>query len=157
MSMGFVQSYGALVGVRFLLGVFESGIGAGCVLVISSYYKRYELPSKLSIWYLSGIAGSAFAGLLAYGIAHMDGDAGYAAWRWIFIIEGAITAALAILMYFWLVDWPDDAKFLTTEERSILLLRLRGDQAEEARMEKWNTKRLFGDWRIWVLYVFMIL
>ena len=151
MAMGFVQSYGALVGVRFLLGMFESGIGAGCVCVISNYYKRYELPSKLSIWYLSGIGGSAVAGLLAYGIGHMDGDAGYAAWRWIFIIEGSITAALAFPMYFWMVDWPEDAKFLAPEERSILLLRLQSDRSEDARMEKWNSKRLFGDWRIWVL------
>ena len=81
-AMGFVQSYGALVGVRFLLGMFESGIGAGCVLVISSYYKRFELPSKLAIWYLSGISGSALAGLLAYGIVRMDGEAGYSGWRW---------------------------------------------------------------------------
>ena len=55
--MGFVQSFAALVGTRFLLGCFEAGLGAGCVLIISSYYKRYELPSKLAIWYLAGICG----------------------------------------------------------------------------------------------------
>ena len=99
MAMGFVHSYSALLGVRFLLGIFESGIGAGCVFVISSYYNRYELPSKLAIWYLSGIAGvsvpqfycimlntdsiqAAFGGLLAYGIVRMDGMAGYSGWRW---------------------------------------------------------------------------
>lgn len=82
MCMGFVHSYGALVGVRFLLGVFESGLGAGCVFVISSYYKRHELSSRLAIWYLSGIGGAAFASLLSYGIVRMDGDAGISGWRW---------------------------------------------------------------------------
>ena len=151
MSMGFVQTYAALVGVRFVLGVFESGIGAGCVLVIASYYKRFELASKLSIWYLAGIVGSALAGLLAYGIAHMDGYAGRSGWRWIFIVEGAVTAFVAIFMYFWMVDWPDDAKFLSSRERAVLLHRLRNDHAKDAKTEKWNTKRLLGDWRIWIL------
>ena len=82
MAMGFVQSYSALLATRFLLGVFEAGTSAGCTLVISNYYKRFELPSKIAIWYLSGLCGSAFGGLLAYGIAHMDGDAGYSGWRW---------------------------------------------------------------------------
>ena len=70
-----------------------------------------------------------------------------------FIIEGSITAAISILMYFWMVDWPDEAKFLSQKERSILMTRLRGDRAEEARMEKWNTRRLISDWRIWIGYV----
>lgn len=86
MAMGFVKTKGALIGVRFLLGTFEAGVGPGSVFVISSYYRSFELPSKLSIWYLSGIAGAAFGGLLAYGIVRMDGMQGYAGWRWIFIV-----------------------------------------------------------------------
>lgn len=86
MAMGFVKTKGALIGVRFLLGMFEAGIGPGSVFLISSYYRSFELPSKLSIWYLSGIAGAAFGGLLAYGIVRMDGMQGYSGWRWIFIV-----------------------------------------------------------------------
>lgn len=37
--------------------------------------------------------------------------------RRIFIIEGLLSACIAILMKWWLADWPDDAKFLTTVER----------------------------------------
>lgn len=148
MCMGFVNSYGALLGVRFLLGMFESGLGAGCVLVIASYYRRYELPTRLSVWYLSGIAGAAFGGLLAYGIVRMSGEAGLAGWRWIFIVEGSITAALAIVMYFWMPGWPDQSRFLSHEEQATLITRLQMDRAEEARMDRWDTKRMFGDWRI---------
>ena len=48
MCMGFVQSYAALVGVRFLLGVFEAGLGPGSIYLIAMYYRRYELPWRLS-------------------------------------------------------------------------------------------------------------
>lgn len=54
MCMGFVQSYAALVGVRFLLGVFEAGVGPGSIYLITMYYRRYELPWRLSWWYCSG-------------------------------------------------------------------------------------------------------
>lgn len=64
--------------------------------------------------------------------------------------EGAITAFIGLISYFWLVDWPEHAKFLTDEERAILLARLKADRAAGVQMERWNTKRLVGDWRIWI-------
>ena len=67
-----------------------------------------------------------------------------------FIVEGAITAVIAVIGYFWLMDWPDNATFLTPEERVVLLARLRADRTEEARMEKFNAKRCWGDWKIWI-------
>jgi hypothetical protein len=33
-----------------------------------------------------GIASTGFSGLLVFGIEDMDGDAGIAGWRWIFIL-----------------------------------------------------------------------
>ncbi|KAF2168123.1 hypothetical protein M409DRAFT_65638 [Zasmidium cellare ATCC 36951] len=150
MCMGFVRTYGELVGVRFLLGLFEAGTGPGSIYLIAMYYRRYELPWRISWWYTSGIVAGAFGGLLAYAIAHMDGLQGYSGWRWIFIIEGAVTAAVGILMKFWLVDWPEDATFLTPEEKAVMLARLSRDRAEEARMDRWNTKRVFKDWKVYV-------
>lgn len=65
-------------------------------------------------------------------------------------IEGLATALGGIVMYWWLVDWPEDATFLTEEERKVLIARLRIDRAEEAPMNRWDLKRVAGDWKIWV-------
>lgn len=83
----------------------------------------------------------------------MDGIQGYGGWRWIFILEGLLTAVVGIGMKWWLVDWPEDATFLTEDERAVLLARLKKDRAEEATMNQWNTKRVFSDWKIWIGYV----
>lgn len=80
--LGVVQSYAALVACRFLLGIFEAGVGPGSVYLISMYYKRYELPWRLSWWYCSAVFAGAFGGLLAYALAKMDGIQGYGGWRW---------------------------------------------------------------------------
>jgi sugar phosphate permease len=153
MCMGFVNSYAALVGVRVLLGIFEAGLGPGSIYLITMYYRRYELPKRLSWWYCSGIVAGAFGGLLAYAIAHMDGIQGYSGWRWIFIIEGLVTAVAGIVMKWWLVDWPEDSGFLDEQETAVLMARLSADRAEEAKMDKWNTKRVFSDWKILLGYV----
>ena len=70
-----------------------------------------------------------------------------------FILEGLVTALGGIGMKWWLVDWPHEAKFLTPEEREVLLARLSRDRTEEAQMNKWNTKRVFSDWKIWIGFV----
>lgn len=80
----------------------------------------------------------------------MDGMQGFSGWRWIFILEGLLTAVVAIGMKWWLVDWPEDAKFLDEEERAVLLTRLSADRAEGATMNRWNARRCFGDWKIWI-------
>lgn len=73
-------------------------------------------------------------------------------WRWIFIIEGLLTVTVAIIFKFWVVDWPETARFLTDADRALHLRRLRSD-AGFARMEhldKRAAKRIFSDWKIYV-------
>lgn len=79
---GVVKTFGGLLGCRFVLGIFESGLSPGTILLITMYYKREELPWRLSWWYMSGTGAGAFGGLLAYAIANMDGIQGYKGWRW---------------------------------------------------------------------------
>jgi MFS family permease len=112
-GMGVTQSFGGLVGCRFLLGVFEAGFFPGCAYLISMsvksryyqtfqltltrYYKRLELQLRINLFFCASILAGAFSGLLAYAIAHLDGHAGYSGWRWIFIIEGWSTISCSII------------------------------------------------------------
>ena len=58
---------------------------------------KTEIGKRISIL-VSGICiSNACAGLIAAGIlSGMDGSHGIAGWQWIFIVEGAATAGLAI-------------------------------------------------------------
>ena len=95
--------------------------------------------------------------LLAYAIAHLDGVAGYSAWRWIFILEGIATCVAAGLAFLVLPDWPQDATFLSEEEKYVLLRRLAED-AGEAKMERLDSKsvrRIFSDPKIYLGYDYL--
>jgi len=81
----------------------------------------------------------------------MGGIAGYEAWRWIFIIEGLATTVIGGLSEFWIVDWPETAKFITNEERALLVQRLSLDSglAQMGRLDKRAARRVFLDWKIY--------
>lgn len=87
----------------------------------------------------------------------MSGLGGYNSWRWIFIIEGLITVVVAICTKFFIVDWPEQAKFLTSDERMLLVRRLQEDllEAKMNRLDKNAKRRVFGDWKIYVGYALL--
>ncbi|KAI9149021.1 transporter [Paramyrothecium foliicola] len=153
MCMGFVHSYEALVGLRFLLGVFEAGVLPGIIFVTSNYYKRHEYQKRMSFFFCSTVVAGAFGGLLAYAIAGLGGKAGLAAWRWIFIIEGALTSVLAIVFSFLIIDWPHQTKYLNAEEKELLRRRMAADVGDVCRMDTMNktaVKRSLMDYKIWL-------
>ncbi len=71
----------------------------------------------------------------------------------IFIIEGLATSVVAIVSFFAIADWPEQASFLNQEEKDLIAHRLANDgNSGVARMDTLNKpalKRIFGDWKIW--------
>jgi MFS family permease len=154
MCMGFVHSYAALVALRVLLGVFEAGVLPGIVYVTSMYYKRHEYQKRMSFFFCSTVVAGAFGGLLAYAIAGLATPT-MAAWRWIFIIEGAITSFLALVASFVIADWPEQTRYLTAAEKALLRRRMAADggDGDACRMDTLNRfalTRIARDYKIWL-------
>jgi MFS family permease len=49
-----------------------------------------EVQKRFSVFYGVGCVASALAGILAFGLMHMDGIQGISGWRWILIMEGVV-------------------------------------------------------------------
>ncbi|OAL35200.1 hypothetical protein AYO20_05454 [Fonsecaea nubica] len=123
--MGLVQSYHGLLIARIFLGVAEAGLYPGVAYYLTMWYCTEELAFRQSLFFSAASVAGAFSGLLAFAIAKMDGVAGEAGWRWIFILEGIATVVVAVAAFFLLHDFPDTASFLTTEERAWVVHRLK--------------------------------
>ncbi|KAK2043868.1 major facilitator superfamily transporter [Colletotrichum somersetense] len=156
-GMGFSRRYSHLYACRILLGVLEAGFFPSCVYLLSTWYTRYEVGKRYSVFYLLGCVASAFAGILAYGLMHMNGQQGLTGWRWIFIvkIQGVLTCGLGLLGYWLVVDFPDskrkDWNFLGERERAWIVARVNRDRGD-AHMPAFNLRSFLGagtDWRIW--------
>ncbi|KAF6835053.1 phthalate transporter [Colletotrichum plurivorum] len=154
-GMGFSANYSHLYVSRILLGVLEAGFFPSCVYLLSTWYTRYEVGKRYSVFYLLGCVASAFAGILAYGLMQLNGREGLTGWRWIFIIEGVLTCALGVAGYWLLVDFPDSTRkswsFLGERERAWIVARVNRDRGD-ANMPAFNLRRFLGagtDWKIW--------
>jgi hypothetical protein len=69
----------------------------------------------------------------------------------IFIIEGLMTLVAGVASKFLIADWPEQATFLTDEDRTLLLARLASDQGDAKldRLDKRAIRRIFGDWKVY--------
>jgi MFS family permease len=150
---GLVSSYGGLLTTRFFLGLFESGMFPGSFYLIGMWYKRSEAQRRYSFFFSSTTLAGAFGGLLASAIGKMDGLRGYHGWRWIFILEGCLTCVVAVIFFFFIPSFPEDAKWLTEEERSYVRARLQVDQGRSAAERKITLRdvgRVFKDYKIYI-------
>jgi MFS family permease len=95
------------------------------------WYARHEAQLRQALFFSAASVAGAFSGLLAFGIAHMDGVGNLAGWRWIFILEGILTVIVAVIAYFTLFDFPETASFLTEEERAFVAYRLKYQNYKE--------------------------
>ncbi|KAL4875471.1 major facilitator superfamily domain-containing protein [Aspergillus karnatakaensis] len=154
-GMGFTKNWEHMVVCRVLLGLLEAGYFPGCVYLLSSWYARYDVQKRFSIFYLIGCVASALAGILAFGLMQLDGSQGLAGWRWIFILEGVITGAIGILAIIFLVDFPDRAhkswRFLSEKECAFVIRRINRDR-NDGDAEPFTMKRFLKpalDLKIW--------
>lgn len=121
--------------------------------IVSTWYTRFEYQQRLAIFYTSSAFSGALSGLLAFGIARLDGARGVAGWRWIFLLEGAITVAAGLVMPLLIVDSPERAKWLSDDEKRFIDLRLRSSGVRSATDEgdKFSWKLLLQtmtDWKV---------
>ncbi|KXH41571.1 major facilitator superfamily transporter [Colletotrichum salicis] len=120
---GLVNSYGALIACRLLLGVVEAGLFPGLNVYLTFFYSKHELALRVGYLFVSAAIAGGLGGLLAYGIGHMEGVAGLSGWRWIMIIEGLPTVVLGVVTYFALPNDAGSAYFLSEEEKAVLVRR----------------------------------
>ncbi|PVH99150.1 MFS general substrate transporter [Periconia macrospinosa] len=157
--MGIVKDYHGLLIARIFLGLTEAGLFPGVTYYITMWYCRHEAQMRQALFFSAASIAGAFSGLLAFAISKMNGVGGLEGWRWIFILEGILTVVVAVIAYFTLYDFPETASFLTEEERTFVVFRLKyqGQQPEDSiRVAQddsfqWKyVKAAFLDWQIWI-------
>ena len=115
------------------------------------WYKRDEAQTRFSFFFNASSLAAAFGGLLAAAIGLMQGIRGYSAWRWIFILEGLLTCVIAVVAFFLVADFPEDARWVNEGERAFIVKRLAADQGESGiakRITLQDVLEVFKDWKM---------
>ncbi|UPX09665.1 uncharacterized protein EKO05_0000349 [Ascochyta rabiei] len=85
--MGIVQNYHSLLIARIFLGATEAGLFPGVAYYITMWYCHHEAQFRQALFFSAASVAGAFSGLLAFGIAHMDGVGNLEGWRYEGLIE----------------------------------------------------------------------
>ncbi|OAL00539.1 MFS general substrate transporter [Phaeosphaeriaceae sp. SRC1lsM3a] len=155
---GFAKKWEHIVVCRLLLGLFEAGFFPGCVFLISCWYTRFEVQKRLAAFYSINIVANGFGSILAYGCMQLSGRNGWLGWRWIFIINGAMTVALAVLGRILIVDFPDKIykarfPFLKPAEVTAIQEKLERDR-RDAEFDEINMSKFLQALARWQLWAF---
>ncbi|KAK3646259.1 hypothetical protein LTR56_008610 [Elasticomyces elasticus] len=160
---GIVQNYHGLVATRVMLGFAECGLFPAATYLLTTWYCRFEVQTRLAVFFSASSMANAFSGLLAFGIQHMDGVGGLSGWRWIFILEGILTVTIGVTVPWILVDSPETASFLEPFEKKYIIARLRQDSGSSSGQVNTNEgyqwrylKAALTEWKIYFAVCFLI-
>jgi MFS transporter, ACS family, tartrate transporter len=124
--------------VRFLLGVAEAGFFPGII-----FYFTYWFPSRHHAQIVSGFmiglpVAVALGAPISTALLDLDGLFGLRGWQIMYIAEAIPTVAIGVLTYFVLTDRPQQAKFLTEEERNWLVATIAAERRATEAVRKFT-------------------
>lgn len=126
--MAFTTDATSFYVLRFLLGVAEAGFFPGIILYLTQWFPGRSRSAALGAFYfgipLAQVVGGPVSGLLLE-----YAPSGLHAWQWLFMVEGLAAAVVGIVAWFYLVDRPADARWLSAAERAALTDDLHVEQA----------------------------
>ncbi|OLN86261.1 putative transporter C1002.16c-like protein 6 [Colletotrichum chlorophyti] len=132
-----VSSAGELFAVQFVLGIIEAPLFPGAVYLMSCWYTRRELALRTALLYSGLVLAQAFSGLIAAGVfSGMSGAGGVAGWKWLFVLEAALSAFFALTAFFILPNYPHSKNgsamwSMTEDMRRIAVARIEADRVEQ--------------------------
>ncbi|KAH8902258.1 retrograde regulation protein 2 [Coniochaeta sp. PMI_546] len=154
------QSYSAMLGLRFVVGLFEAGYWPALYYILGSWYTKRELGKRNGILQSAVSIAPIFSGFLQAGIySSLNGHAGLAGWRWLFIINGVISLPIAALAFVCLPDTPGTARanWIFTE-RDIEIARERMVKVGRAPEGKpYSAKVILGYLTSWKTLLFTLI
>lgn len=133
----FAQTANQLYVLRFLLGVAEAGFFPGIIVYLTYWFRSRELATTVAL-FTSAIPVSYIIGApLSTWIMDNVHWLGWSGWRWMLFLEGIPAVVLGVACYFYLTDRPEQAKWLSTEEKQWLI-----DELERDRQSRPNVRHL---------------
>lgn len=149
--------YPLFVGLRFLLGIAEAGFFPGVLLYLTTWFTSKERARIISLFMTANAVtlslGSPISGLLIDS-APLFGLAG---WQQMFFFEALPAVVMSGVVLFYLPNGPEDAKWLSAEEKAVIQRRLKEDGSKT--VEHGPILPMLKEWDMWKLaavYLFVV-
>ncbi|MDB6169998.1 MAG: transporter [Verrucomicrobia bacterium] len=120
---GLVTGVGALLAVRFALGIVEAAVLPAMIIYLGNWFSRSERSRANTLLILGNPVTILWMSIASGYLIRSFG------WRGMFIIEGAPAILWAFAWWMLASETPNDARWLTAAEKAALAGRLAQEQA----------------------------
>ncbi|RDW87916.1 hypothetical protein BP5796_03610 [Coleophoma crateriformis] len=147
-------SFAGLATVRLLLGFVEVCTAPAVIYITSSWYTKSEQITRVAIWYTTSGWANVFGGFFAWAIYQAPGFR----WQGLFVFYGALTFLVGVILFFFLAASPTEAKWLTEDEKTIALERVRLNRTgtEVSSFNLRQLKEAFLDVRFYIVFLLLV-
>jgi ACS family tartrate transporter-like MFS transporter len=114
--------------VRLLLGVAEAGFFPGLILYFTFWFPRHHHARIVSGFLVGLPVAVALGAPISTALLGLDGWFGLRGWQIMYIAEAIPTVVIGVVTFFVLTDRPEQAKFLTEQERDWLVARIASER-----------------------------
>ena len=149
-STGFVNSAAQFYWVRFFLGIAEAGFFPGVIVYLTHWY-RYQDRGKAVAMFMTAIPVSNMLGAAVAASLMRLSWLGLRGWRWLLIMEGFPAVVAGVFTFFYLTDWPKDAKWLPQDEREWITAELERERNAKKNQGKLSPWKALSDPQVMIL------
>jgi ACS family tartrate transporter-like MFS transporter len=138
--------------LRFALGAAEAGFFPGIIFYLTEWFPSRERARTIAAFMTAVLVAGIIGGPLSGAILTMHGVGGLAGWQWLFLLEGLPAVALGFVVLGYLTERPEDAAWLSAEERMALVAALRQDAIERG-VSGYTVAEALKSGRVWLLAI----
>ena len=143
----------SFVAVRFLLGVCEAGFFPGLLLYFTYWFPSHHHARIVSGFMIGLPIAVALGAPVSTALLSLDGLLGLKGWQVMYLAEALPTVALGIATLFLLTDRPEQAKFLTSEQRDWLAAELAAERKAKEAVRTFTLWQSLRDAKVLLLAV----
>lgn len=130
-AMAFVSGPTSFYVMRFLLGAAEAGFFPGIILYLSYWFPARHRAGVTAFFMAAAPLSTALGSPISAALLEMNGVMGLRGWQWMFILEAIPALILGIVVFFYMTDKPEKAKWLKDDERAWLVKAMNEEAANK--------------------------
>src|SRR5271170_7086065 len=154
-AMALIHTPAGFYLLRFLLGVAEAGFFPGIILCLTRWFPSAQRARAFAFFITAAPAAGVTGAPVSTLLLRLDGLAHLAGWKWLFIGEGVPSIILGIVVLFVITDHPEEAHWLSHEERQWLIAEVAAHAPAAAPTHLAGAFRSAAVWLLSAIYFAM--
>lgn len=131
--------------LRTLVGITEAGFLPGVLLYMTFWFPAAYRARANALFMIAMPFTAGFSSVLSGLILGMDGIWGLKGWQWLFVLEGLPSVLMGFVVFYYLDDRPQQAKWLDREEQQVLAQALAAERSDAGQGSGGRPRSLWAE------------